>query len=149
LPTSQIENPADLVGTWRLVAYIFAPDAGDEFHPYGEKPTGLITYTADGFMHVAIMNSSRSTYEANDFQGGCVEQQAAAARSYLTYSGRYEVLSDRVLHIVEISLLPNRSGITIERYVDLNGDRLTLTTPPMSLDGSTGTGRIIWQRAGT
>lgn len=149
MSSGRTNSPKDFVGTWRLVSYIFTPDGGEAFHPYGEKATGLITYTADGFMHVAIMDSARGTYDANDFQGGSVEQQAAAARSYLTYSGRYEVLPDRVLHIVEVSLLPNRSGVTIERFVSLDGDRLTLTTPPMSLDGSTGTGQIVWQKAGT
>ena len=147
MSAGQIGSPADIVGIWRLVAYIFAPDDGGQVHPYGENPTGLITYTADGYMHVAIMDTSRATYDANDFQGGSIEQHAAAARSYLAYSGRYEVLSDRVLHVVEVSLLPNRSGVTIERYISLDRDRLTLTTPPMSLGGLTGIGRIVWQRA--
>jgi hypothetical protein len=139
---------ADLVGNWRLVAYLFHPDDGDEYAPFGDNATGLITYTADGFMQVSVAASDRTTYDANDFQGGTVEQQAAAARSYLTYAGRYEVRDDRVLHIQEISLLPYRDNVTLERYAELDGDRLTLTTPPMSLGGNMGIGRIIWQRAG-
>ena len=75
MSAGQIGSPADIVGTWRLVAYIFAPDDGGQVHPYGENPTGLITYTADGYMHVAIMDTSRATYDANDFQGGSIEQQ--------------------------------------------------------------------------
>lgn len=99
-------------------------------------------------MQVSIAARDRATYDANDLQGGTVEQQAAAARSYLAYAGRYEMRGDRVLHIVQISLLPGWSGITPERTVSLDGDRLLLTTPPMTRRGRPGSGRLRWERAG-
>ncbi len=139
---------ADLVGNWRLLSYVYSPDDGDPFTPYGESPAGLLTYTADGYMQVSIAGSDRATYDADDLQGGTVEQQAAAARSYLTYAGRYELRGDRVLHIVQISLLPGWSGVTLERTVALDGDQLLLTTPPMTRRGRPGIGRLRWQRAG-
>ena len=85
---------ADLVGNWRLLSYVYTPDDGDEFLPYGEDPAGLLTYPADGYMQVSIAARDRATY---NLQGGTVEQQAAAARSYLAYAGRYEMRGDRVL----------------------------------------------------
>ena len=90
----------DLVGNWRLLSYVFTPDDGDPFTPFGESPAVLLTYTADGYIQVSIAAGDRATYDADDLQGGTVEQQAAAARSYLTYAGRYEMRGDRVLHIV-------------------------------------------------
>lgn len=148
MPADPMPTAADLVGNWRLIAYTFHPDEGEEYAPYGENATGLITYTADGFMQVSIAAADRATYDADDFQGGTIEQQAAAARSYLSYAGRYEVREGWVLHIQEISLLPYREAVTLERHIDLDGDRLMLTTPPMSLSGSMGIGRIVWERAG-
>jgi hypothetical protein len=147
MPATQTPTAADLVDNWRLLSYIFTPDDGAPFTPYGENPAGLITYTADGYMQVSIAASDRAAYGADDVQSGTVEQQAAA-RSYLTYAGRYEMRGDRVLYIVQISLMPGWSGVTLERIASLDGGQLLLTTPPITRRGRTGISRLRWERAG-
>ena len=45
-----------------------------------------------------------------------------------SYAGRYEFLGDRVVHHIEIALIPDWVGRTLERLVDLDGARLILST---------------------
>ncbi|MCL4796469.1 MAG: lipocalin-like domain-containing protein [Bryobacteraceae bacterium] len=115
--------------------------------PFGENPTGLLIYSGDGYMAVSIMSGGREHFTSEDMRGGTPEERAAAVGSYLTYSGRYDVLPDRVVHHVEVSLLPNWCGTRQERYFELYDDRLLLRTPPMMLDGIERTTVLTWRRA--
>jgi hypothetical protein len=65
----------------------------------------------------------------------------------VSYCGKYEYLGDRVIHKIEAAFFPNRVGTEQTRFVHLEGDTLTLTTPPMVLAGVLRTGRIVWRRA--
>jgi Lipocalin-like domain len=51
-----------------------------------------------------------------------------------------------VLHHVELSLFPNWVGVTQERLVKLSGDRLTLSTRPLLLQGRQQTAQLLWER---
>ena len=77
---------------------------------------------------------------------GTPEEWTAAARSYVTYCGRYDVTADAVSHHVELSLFPNWVGRDQLRFVELDGDQLTLTTPPVQAGGQT-VNRLVWERA--
>lgn len=134
------------IGTWRLVAFEARTSHGDVSYPYGQDPAGYLLYTADGFMFASVMRSKRPNFGSPDIQGAGSEEKVAAFDSYASYCGRYEVKEERVIHQVEVSLLPNWSGKDQERFFEFSGERLTLRTPPM-LDG--GVERIlvaIWQR---
>jgi hypothetical protein len=48
----------------------------------------------------------------------------------MAYCGRYEVHGDHVVHHIEQSLFPNWVGTSQKRFIELEGDRLTLTTDP-------------------
>ena len=137
-------NP--LVGAWRLVSY--EGRTGDNvLYPLGEDATGYIMYTHDGYMSVVMMAAGRTSFAGGDMFAGTDEEKIAAAGSYVSYCGEYEYLGDRVIHKIEAAFFPNRVGTEQTRFVDLDGDTLTLTTPPMVLAGVLRTGRIVWRRA--
>ncbi len=52
-----------------------------------------------------------------------------------------------MIHHLELSLLPNLVGTDQVRYYTLEGDRLTISTPPMLQAGKLQTSHLIWQRA--
>jgi len=58
--------------------------------------------------------------------------------------GQYEFQGDRVIHYVELSLFPNWIGLSQERLLNLAGNRLTLSTRPMLLDGKQQTAHLVW-----
>lgn len=139
------EHP--LIGTWRMVSYELESATGAISYPYGRDPTGYLIYAADGYMSVAFMTGDRIPYAGGDRLRGTPEERAAAADTYVSYCGRYELREDRVIHHIEVSLFPNWVGVAQTRYFTLAGNRLTLRTPPLLMGGSTQTGRILWERA--
>jgi Lipocalin-like domain len=137
-------NP--LVGTWRLLSWENRSADGTISYPLGRRAVGLIIYTADGYMSVAIMRADREPFAAGDLLGGSSEEKARAAESYVSYCGRYELRGDSVIHHVELSLFPNWSGVDQARLVEVTGKRLTLRARPLLLDGIEQSACLVWER---
>lgn len=135
-----------IVGTWRLVSF-HGRKADGSFRPaFGENAQGLLVYTADGHMIAILSESNRPTFRSGDFRGGTPEEALAAANSYISYCGRYELDGDTVTHHVEMSLFPNWIGqdqVRNLRFVDGN---LILRTPSFLLSGGEWTFELVWER---
>ena len=139
-------DAALLVGTWRLVSYACATEDGDVDHPLGPNAVGYIMYTADGYMSVSMGTPGRPRYASEDLRGGTDAEKVAAADTYIAYCGKYELHHDRVVHHIELAFFPNRVGTSQVRYYEFDGNRITLTTPPMLVRGKTRTCRMVWDR---
>ncbi len=135
-----------LVGTWRLVAWENRDAEGHVTWPVGRDARGYLLYTADGYMSVQIMRANRTPFAVGDLLGGSSTEQAGAAASYTAYAGRYTLQDNTVTHHVELSLFPNWVGTQQERRVDVQGDRLTLSTAPLLFGGKHQTAQLIWER---
>jgi Lipocalin-like domain len=137
-------NP--LVGTWKLVSWENRSLDGAVSHPLGQDASGYIAYNKDGYVFVAIMRLARRPFVAGDLLSATTAEKAEAAETYVSYCGRYEFHGDTVIHHVELSLFPNWVGVAQERLVRINGNRLTLSTRPLLLDGRQQTAHLLWER---
>ncbi len=106
-------------------------EEGNTVYPYGENPVGYIMYTKDGYMAVAFMSCKRENFLSDDLMGGSAQEKAKATETYLSYCGKYEVLDDRFVHHVDVSLFPNWTGDIHERFYEFKDDELILYTPMM------------------
>lgn len=140
-----------LVGTWILQSYIETNvDTHEVTHPMGEKPHGFIIYTADGYMSAQISAAGRAPFSDDDMFGGSPAEYTAAGRSYLAYSGPFQVdaTACKVHHDIAISLFPNWASIRQTRVVTLNGDTLQLSfESPQRSRGAMRTADLLWKRA--
>ncbi len=134
-----------LVGTWRLLSATASTDKGDKRDAFGKSPTGLLTYTGDGRMSVAIAEGGRKAL-SSDRVSAPAEERAQAFATFLAYAGGYSRKDEKVIHHVEISSFPNWVGTDLVRTCALEGDRLTLTTPPLSAGGVLRTTELVWER---
>jgi hypothetical protein len=138
---------ADLVGSWRELGREFI--AADGSVTTDIPRHSQIMYSADGCM--GVLNTPRDRARVNesapcmDLDGVNVEERARAALGVVSYFGRYRVAGDTVLHTIEAALNPNLVGTTQARHVTLEGDDLTLSSPP---DAHGHYFRIRWRRAG-
>ena len=73
-------------------------------------------------------------------------RQAEAFNTFLAYAGRYTLSDDKVTHHVEISSIQNYVNKDMVRGIKFEGDRITLATPPMAVNGKIQTIELIWQR---
>ena len=139
-------NVNPLVGTWWLVSFaVQDADGGIDF-PFSRDAEGSLTYTADGRMAVQFGAANRARLAASDWLGGADAEIAAAARDYFAYFGTYEFHDDTVVHCVELSLMPNWIGGEQVRHVVLDGDTITLSTPPVPIGGRQQAASLVWQR---
>ena len=74
------------VGTWRLLSYEIRRADGEIKYPWGQEPVGLLIYSGDGYMSVAMMSASRTRFVDKDVKKGSNEEKAAAVDTYVSYS---------------------------------------------------------------
>jgi hypothetical protein len=140
-----------LVGAWVLTSCVVRDaETGVENHPLGEHPLGLILYTPDGYMSAQLQRAERPPFADGDFLRATPEEYAAAGRSYIAYSGRFFVDETKksLSHEMAVSFFPNWSGQRQVRLVEVNGERLQLSTDgPQRLNGVLKTATMTWRRA--
>ncbi|HZP25805.1 MAG TPA: lipocalin-like domain-containing protein [Dehalococcoidia bacterium] len=122
-----------LVGTWRLVHHEYERPDGS-VRPDTAPSIGRLIYDPGGRMSVQI-------------QGVRPGDAPADHPTYIAYFGNYEVHEPEgfIVHKVQTSLQPGRDGTNQQRFFRLEGDRLTLRTPPQP-NGEIAI--LVWQREG-
>jgi hypothetical protein len=137
---------SQFLGSWRLVSWQIPGEDGAPHYPLGKKAKGLIVYAPDGYMFAALMLPGRPRFAVEDPFGGSAYESMNAIRGYHTYCGRYRLEEGHVVHTVEMALFPNMIGSEQVRYYRFEGDRLILTTPPLTRGGVTGVAELVWRK---
>jgi Lipocalin-like domain len=143
---NEVHAPDALVGAWRLVSWENRAADGQITHPMGTDVLGYLLYTLDRRFSVLISRADRPPFGAGDLLAGTTEEQAQAVEGFVAYGGRYSFHGDRVIHHVELSLFPNWVSSDQQRWVELAGDRLTLSASPLLLAGKQQVPRLVWER---
>ncbi|MGH8912698.1 MAG: lipocalin-like domain-containing protein [Acidimicrobiia bacterium] len=135
-----------LVGTWELMDW--TASVGDRVQrPFKGAAIGRLTYTDDGFMWATLMRKDRPAVAAASLAGATATERAAVAAGYLNYAGTYTANGHRVVHHVDVSLLPNWVGRDQERIITWLGDDLELSTEPeRGRSGEFIVNRLRWRR---
>ncbi len=138
-------NADSFIGTWRLIS--FQTTAGDRLsYPMGEDAQGRLIYTRAGQMSVVLSRANRARLDSDDILAASIEEKAGAYDSCLSYFGGFELKSDTVVHHIEYCTFPNWVGSVQERFFHFDGNRLTLRTPPMTVQGATIVSTLVWER---
>ena len=148
-PTYAQSLKEQLVGTWKLVSSTRYVGSAAQPWLFGTNSMGILMYTADGYMCGNLMNLDRSNFPSADIRSGTASDKATAFDTFFAYCGRYEVNEAErfVVHKVESSLFPNWTGSSQKRFVELNGNRLALKTPPILAEGNEVIAVLVWERA--
>jgi hypothetical protein len=129
----EAEDQSDsLVGTWRLVSIGAHSTDGTGTQHWGAEPLGLWFFDANGFMSVQIVDPDRKLFESGDFLRPTPEEANRAITGYFGYFGTYTVnkaASEVVFH-VDGAAYPNYIGTDQQRNYSIEGDTLTVRTPP-------------------
>jgi hypothetical protein len=136
-----------LLGTWQLEVYQVL--VGGESRPsiLGERPVGLLAYNPDGYMSAIMAAQGRQPTGAPSLLAAADPDALAAARSLISYAGRFQVIGENVHHHVMHSLLPDWVGQTLVRTISWQADRLTLAPPDdLTSSGKTIQRAITWSR---
>jgi lipocalin-like protein len=135
------------LGAWKLASLELVAEDGEVSYPMGKQPAGYIVYTEDGHMSVAIMAENRARFASEDIGDGTTAEKAAAADTYLSYCGRFEIQGNTVVHHIEVSFFPNWVVTDQIRYFEFKEEALTLRTAPDQVYGKMQTAKLVWRRA--
>lgn len=140
-----------VIGVWTLESYHVTDNEGNKTFPMGEDCTGFIMYHPDGIMSAQMMAQGRKPYASGALHTGTQEEMAAAAEGYLAYCGPFEVDEENkvVTHHMSVSMNPTWLGDSQPRYVNLKGDILEITSPPIIVDGKVQNSSLVWKRLAT
>ena len=144
----QIESDA-LVGAWELVSWQLLVDDEQRPHGFGARVTGQLLYLSSGHMSAILSDPGRAPLSVEPFAAAPEDERAEAARTYVSYGGRWSVEGDQVRHHVEFCLLPNWIGTDLVRNVSWQHEHLVLSTAPeRDAKNRVVTNRLVWRRAG-
>jgi Lipocalin-like domain len=119
-----------ILGAWELVSFVVRDVAtGEDRHPLGAAPRGLILYTADGHMSAQLAESDMS--------------------GYVAYGGRFSVNEETstLHHDVTISMMPELLAQPQFRNAAVDGYFLTLSATRSDDAGVTTHSSLVWRRA--
>ena len=116
-----------LVGTWKLVSYRSQRSGESDWREtLGPEPKGYAIITREGrYIHLLVASGRKPP--SND------EDRAALLNSMTAWSGRYTVVGRNEFHIaVDTSWAEAHHGDRQKqvRFVTMEGNRMTLRTPP-------------------
>jgi hypothetical protein len=145
---ARAEDTNPLVGTWRVVSFerqIVETKAISQ--GYGGNVAGLATYTPDGHMSLMVVDAKRHP----PAEPTATDAEAVSLfRTMLAYAGTYRVQGNEIIIHVEISSEQNLTGTDQTRVFKLDGDRLTITTPPriagLSNSNQMTVVTVVWER---
>jgi hypothetical protein len=113
----------EVIGSWKLTSFRNEFQDGTEPRPmYGENPRGYIVFTPDSRMMAIVEGEGRKPPKSDD-------EQAAAFRSLIAYTGSYRFEGDRFITKVDVAWNPAWVGTEQIRTYTLSGDRLQVTSP--------------------
>lgn len=139
-----------LIGSWILRSYIEVQVGGEEsIFPFGNRPEGLLIYTADGCMSLQIASAERQDYQDGDRFLAKQDEFIANALSFIAYTGNYEIQPDNrtLIHHMKISSFPNWQGRAVKRFVEVDHDFLYLkTVDPVLSNGIWVNSYMTWQK---
>jgi len=121
------------IGTWNLVYYKMLKEDGSFFsYPYGKNCKGNIIYTKEGRMNALLMNPDRPKFAIPHTWKGTAEEMKKAFRGYTSYSGKFDIEDNKVIHHVDMCLFPNWIGTDLIRTFEFSSDNreLLLSTTP-------------------
>jgi Lipocalin-like domain len=135
-----------LVGVWQLLSVELRLQDGTTKYPWGKAVTGQVIYSSSGFMAGSFIKEDRFLFGASDVMVGTPPAFEAAMKSYIGHAGPYSILGNRVIHHTEASLFQHWTDIDVDRFFEIQGDKLTLSTSTLIFDGIQGTAVLVWEK---
>ncbi len=126
-----------LVGTWSFVIAEITTADGKTTFPFGEKPKGMLIFTADGRFSQIHVSGDLPKIASNNRLAGTDADNKAIVHGSLALFGTYTVDEEKrtLTFKIEGSTFPNQAGTSQTRTIDLlTADEFRNTNPGASRD---------------
>ncbi len=117
------DDSAQIQGVWKLVSYeVEIQSTGQKEYPMGQKPTGYVTFTAEGRVFFVLTGEGRKPAKTD-------QERAALLGNLVAYTGTYRLEEDKWITSVEVAWNPEWVGSEQKRSYKIDGNRLQVLTP--------------------
>lgn len=134
---------ARLVGSWKLISFdLEDKDTGKLEPAFGARPRGCLIFTPEGRMSAIITADDRQVPKTD-------EDRAAAFRSMMAYSGKYQIDGDKWTTRVDVSWTEAWRGTNQVRNFRFEGGKLQVISawgPRVSNAAQTIRGILTFER---
>ena len=135
----------EIIGTWLLESIYYINRQGKRIDLYGEHPRGILMYDKHGYMNAQLGQSDRTHLQQLSEESTGLKEQSFD--TFMAYYGKfYEKEPGVIIHDVIGCMKPSWEGLQEIRIIDIQEDRLYITTPTMQLDGSETKIEVYWKR---
>jgi hypothetical protein len=127
-----------------MKSYVVTTASGERSTPFGENPTGYLSYSSDGRMQaIGAANARAAPAGANPSD----PERLALYDTMFAYAGTYSVEADKVTHHVDISWNEAWTGTDQARLFEVTGNILTLRTRiPDPVSGVETAYAVTWEK---
>jgi Lipocalin-like domain len=135
-----------LIGTWRhLSGTMVEEGSGEQKSNLSAAPNGYVNFCADGRL---ILLSTDSARKPPAGQVPTPVEAEALYRSMIGYAGTYKIEGNKVTYDLDVTWNESWTGTKQVRFWEVNGDRLTITTPKIvnPLTGKPSVFRLTFQK---
>jgi len=137
---------SEITGTWRLKSFELKSEEETSIQPLGENPKGFLIYDKSGYMSGMMSRSDRPNLSTENLTNIPENEKLTLSEGFIGYSGKYEILTDKIIHHVEMSFIPNWIGKPLNRFYTFNNNDLILSTPPEDFNGKEFVYYIVWEK---
>lgn len=112
--------PRDVEGGWICQAWRILYQDGSYTEPFGSGLSGLLIYSADGYMSACIMAAGRAPFRSSNPREATRAERAAAFDGYFSYAGHWRIKGGAIEHRVTVALNPAFVGTRQWRNAELD-----------------------------
>jgi hypothetical protein len=132
-----------LLGNWKLVLFVTEDvDSKQRNNVYGERPNGYIGFTPAGrFFAFATADGRKPPQNP--------EEQAAAFRSMVAYTGKFRLEGDKFITKVDVAWNEGWVGTEQVRFWRVEEGKLHIISAPIpnpNIPGAKMIGILVWER---
>lgn len=142
-PPVTASDGAKVLGVWRLVAFdLEFQDTGERRPTFGKKPNGYLIFTPEGRMMAYLEAENRTPPKTP-------EEQAAAYRTTIAYTGKYRLDGDKWVTKVDGSWNVAWVGTDQVRFFKFQSDQLHVVSQwvrSATYDNRMVRGFLAWER---
>ena len=124
-----------LWGVWELVSWTRVDADGTVTYPFSDRASGRLIYHPEGWMSGFLMDPAH------------LEAPPGGARTVMTYTARYRLDGEIVVHDVDIATDRNMIGVALRRRVVRTAEGMVLETlAPVGRAARDSVHRLAWRR---
>ena len=136
------EDAGKLLGNWKLVSF-YTEDVNTKQRNdvFGANPSGAIGFTPGRFYAFVVAGNRKAPQTP--------EEQAAAYRTILAYTGKWRLEEGKFITTVDIAWDPAWVGTDQVRYWKVDGNKLSIVSAPFpnpNVAGAMVIGTLVWER---